>query len=555
MSAKQNKDNKTTLSKEISFEEFKNTVLNDYRIANESREASLMGRREVLTGKAKFGIFGDGKEIPQLAMAKVFKEGDFRSGYYRDQTFMFATENLTLQQWFAGLYAHTDADAEPMSAGRQMGGHFGTRTVNTDGTWKNLTLLKNSSADISPTGGQMPRLLGLAMASKHYKLNTQLQSAEFSNFSNKGNEIAFGTIGDASTSEGLFWETINAAGVMQIPMLISVWDDGHGISVPKKYQTTKENISEILKGFQREGNSNGYEIFKTKGWDYAHLCETYEKAATVCREQHVPVLVHVEEVTQPQGHSTSGSHERYKSKERLQWELDFDGLKKMREWIIESAIATTEELAAIEEAAKKSVREAKSAAWTACLSPIKNEVIEVVELIDAVEKQSENSVFIAKIKNELLSIAEPIRRDINIAAKKVLRITRLENLTAKGKLSDWISESKIANYDRYSSYLHSHSNLNALGIKPIAAEYKEDKQVDGREILRDNFDAILNKYPQVLIFGEDSGKIGGVNQGLEGLQDKYGEIRVFDTGIREATIMGQAIGLSMRGLRPIAELQ
>ena len=555
MSAKQNKDNKTTLSKEISFEEFKNTVLNDYRIANESREASLMGRREVLTGKAKFGIFGDGKEIPQLAMAKVFKEGDFRSGYYRDQTFMFATENLTLQQWFAGLYAHTDADAEPMSAGRQMGGHFGTRTVNTDGTWKNLTLLKNSSADISPTGGQMPRLLGLAMASKHYKLNTQLQSAEFSNFSNKGNEIAFGTIGDASTSEGLFWETINAAGVMQIPMLISVWDDGHGISVPKKYQTTKENISEILKGFQREGNSNGYEIFKTKGWDYAHLCETYEKAATVCREQHVPVLVHVEEVTQPQGHSTSGSHERYKSKERLQWELDFDGLKKMREWIIESAIATTEELAAIEEAAKKSVREAKSAAWTACLSPIKNEVIEVIELIDAVEKQSENSVFIAKIKNELLSIAEPIRRDINIAAKKVLRITRLENLTAKGKLSDWISESKIANYDRYSSYLHSHSNLNALGIKPIAAEYKEDKQVDGREILRDNFDAILNKYPQVLIFGEDSGKIGGVNQGLEGLQDKYGEIRVFDTGIREATIMGQAIGLSMRGLRPIAEIQ
>ncbi len=555
MSAKQNKDNKTTLSKEISFEEFKNTVLNDYRIANESREASLMGRREVLTGKAKFGIFGDGKEIPQLAMAKVFKEGDFRSGYYRDQTFMFATENLTLQQWFAGLYAHTDADAEPMSAGRQMGGHFGTRTVNTDGTWKNLTLLKNSSADISPTGGQMPRLLGLAMASKHYKLNTQLQSAEFSNFSNKGNEIAFGTIGDASTSEGLFWETINAAGVMQIPMLISVWDDGHGISVPKKYQTTKENISEILKGFQREGNSNGYEIFKTKGWDYAHLCETYEKAATVCREQHVPVLVHVEEVTQPQGHSTSGSHERYKSKERLQWELDFDGLKKMREWIIESAIATTEELAAIEEAAKKSVREAKSAAWTACLSPIKNEVIEVVELIDALEKQSENSVFIAKIKNELLSIAEPIRRDINIAAKKVLRITRLENLTAKGKLSDWISESKIANYDRYSSYLHSHSNLNALGIKPIAAEYKEDKQVDGREILRDNFDAILNKYPQVLIFGEDSGKIGGVNQGLEGLQDKYGEIRVFDTGIREATIMGQAIGLSMRGLRPIAEIQ
>ena len=555
MSAMQNKDSKATLSKEISFEEFKNTILNDYRIANESREASLMGRREVLTGKAKFGIFGDGKEIPQLAMAKVFKGGDFRSGYYRDQTFMFATDNLTLQQWFSGLYGHTDADAEPMSAGRQMGGHFGTRTVNTDGSWKNLTQIKNSSADISPTGGQMPRLLGLAMASKHYKLNTELQSEAFSNFSNKGNEIAFGTIGDASTSEGLFWETINAAGVMQIPILVSVWDDGHGISVPKKYQTTKENISEILKGFQREGDSNGYEIFKTKGWDYAHLCETYEKAAKVCREQHVPVLVHVEEVTQPQGHSTSGSHERYKSKERLQWEVDFDGLKKMREWIIESAIATTDELLVIEVAAKKSVRDAKSAAWNAYLTPIKIEVKEVSELIDAVEKQSEYSASIAKIKNELLSITEPIRKDINVAAKKILRITRLENLSAKTKLSDWISESKIANYDRYSSYLHSHSNLNALGIKPLAVEYKEDKQVDGREILRDNFDAILNKYPQVLIFGEDSGKIGGVNQGLEGLQDKYGEIRVFDTGIRESTIIGQAIGLAMRGLRPIAEIQ
>ncbi len=555
MSAMQNKDSKATLSKEISFEEFKNTILNDYRIANESREASLMGRREVLTGKAKFGIFGDGKEIPQLAMAKVFKGGDFRSGYYRDQTFMFATDNLTLQQWFSGLYGHTDADAEPMSAGRQMGGHFGTRTVNTDGSWKNLTQIKNSSADISPTGGQMPRLLGLAMASKHYKLNTELQSEAFSNFSNKGNEIAFGTIGDASTSEGLFWETINAAGVMQIPMLVSVWDDGHGISVPKKYQTTKENISEILKGFQREGDSNGYEIFKTKGWDYAHLCETYEKAAKVCREEHVPVLVHVEEVTQPQGHSTSGSHERYKSKERLQWEVDFDGLKKMREWIIESAIATTDELLVIEVAAKKSVRDAKSAAWNAYLTPIKIEVKEVSELIDAVEKQSEYSASIAKIKNELLSITEPIRKDINVAAKKILRITRLENLSAKTKLSDWISESKIANYDRYSSYLHSHSNLNALGIKPLAVEYKEDKQVDGREILRDNFDAILNKYPQVLIFGEDSGKIGGVNQGLEGLQDKYGEIRVFDTGIRESTIIGQAIGLAMRGLRPIAEIQ
>ena len=536
--------------------EFIKIVLNDYKIANESREASLMGRREVLTGKAKFGIFGDGKEIAQLAMAKVFREGDFRSGYYRDQTFMFATGNLSLQEWFAGLYAHTDVDAEPMSAGRQMGGHFGTRSLNPDGTWKDLTKIKNSSADISPTGGQMPRLLGLAMASKHYKQNPDLQKDKFKNFSNKGNEIAFGTIGDASTSEGLFWETINAAGVMQIPMLVSVWDDGHGISVPKKYQTTKENISEILKGFQRENGGNGYEIFKTKGWDYAHLCETYEKAAKVCREEHVPVLIHVEEVTQPQGHSTSGSHERYKSKERLQWEADFDGIKKMREWILLNKLASEEQLNEIEENAKKAVREAKSAAWTAYLNPIKQEIKEVNTIIDEIAAGSENAVFITKIKTDLNSILEPIRKDAVSAAKRILRLTRTENIAAKTKLIDWLNESKMANHDRYSSYLHSESSQNALNVKPVKIEYaSEMKQVDGRELLRENFDHILNKYPEVLIFGEDSGRIGGVNQGLEGLQAKYGEIRVFDTGIREATIMGQAIGLSMRGLRPIAEIQ
>ncbi|MBN8697219.1 MAG: transketolase [Bacteroidetes bacterium] len=536
--------------------EFIKIVLNDYKIANESREASLMGRREVLTGKAKFGIFGDGKEIAQLAMAKVFREGDFRSGYYRDQTFMFATGNLNLQEWFAGLYAHTDVDAEPMSAGRQMGGHFGTRSLNPDGTWKDLTKIKNSSADISPTGGQMPRLLGLAMASKHYKQNPDLQKDKFKIFSNKGNEIAFGTIGDASTSEGLFWETINAAGVMQIPMLVSVWDDGHGISVPKKYQTTKESISEILKGFQRENGGNGYEIFKTKGWDYAHLCETYEKAAKVCREEHVPVLIHVEEVTQPQGHSTSGSHERYKSKERLQWEADFDGIKKMREWILLNKLATEEQLNEIEENAKKAVREAKSAAWTAYLNPIKQEIKEVNTIIDEIAAGSENAVFITKIKTDLNSILEPIRKDAVSAAKRILRLTRTENIAAKTKLIDWLNESKMANHDRYSSYLHSESSQNALNIKPVKIEYaSEMKQVDGRELLRENFDYILNKYPEVLIFGEDSGRIGGVNQGLEGLQAKYGEIRVFDTGIREATIMGQAIGLSMRGLRPIAEIQ
>jgi pyruvate/2-oxoglutarate/acetoin dehydrogenase E1 component/TPP-dependent pyruvate/acetoin dehydrogenase alpha subunit len=545
-------EKKTTYSKD----EFVNIVLNDFRIANESREASLLGRREVLTGKAKFGIFGDGKEIAQLAMAKSFREGDFRSGYYRDQTFMFATGNLTLQEWFAGLYAHTDVDVEPMSAGRQMGGHFGTRSLNPDGSWKDLTKMKNSSADISPTGGQMPRLLGLAMASKYYKHNPALQQSKFSNFSSKGNEIAFGTIGDASTSEGLFWETINAAGVMQIPMLVSVWDDGHGISVPKKYQTTKESISEILKGFQRENGGNGYEIFRTKGWDYAHLCETYEKATRVCREEHVPVLIHVEEVTQPQGHSTSGSHERYKSKERLQWESDFDGIKKMREWILSNKIATEAELVTIEENAKKAVREAKAAAWTAFLNPIKAERKEVVAMLTAIAAHSESKVFIDKIVSELNDIMEPIRRDIVSAARKTLRITRAENISERNTLISWLGESRLANYDRYSSYLHSESDLNALNVKPVPAEYNNDnKQVDGRELLRENFDSILAKYPEVMIFGEDSGKIGGVNQGLEGLQDKYGEIRVFDTGIREATIMGQAIGLSMRGLRPIAEIQ
>lgn len=544
------------VKKELSFEEFKQAVVADFKLACESREASLMGRREVLTGKAKFGIFGDGKEVAQVAMAKVFREGDFRSGYYRDQTFMFATGNLSLQEWFAGLYAHTDPDAEPMSAGRQMGGHFATRTIEPDGTWKDLTKIKNSSSDISPTGSQMPRLLGLALASHMYRNNPQLQEGEFAKFSRKGNEVAFGTIGDASTSEGLFWETINAGGVLQVPMLVSVWDDGHGISVPKKYQTTKESISEILKGFQRDEQGNGYEIFKTKGWDYPHLCETYEKAITVCREKHIPVLVHVEEVTQPQGHSTSGSHERYKSKERLQWEIDFDCIKKMREWMIESAIATAAELDKMEEDAKQAVREAKSAAWSAFLAPIKNELKEAVALLDEVAAQSQNGAFIAKVKADLTSSMDPIRRDILGAVKKTLRIVRHEQFPAKQKMIDWLSEANIANHDRYSSHLYSETSFSALNVKSVKPAYDaEMKLADGREILRDNFDAILSKYPQVCIFGEDSGKIGGVNQGLEGLQKKYGEIRVFDTGIREATIMGQAIGMAMRGLRPIAEIQ
>lgn len=536
----------------LSFDEFKKTVLEDYRMINESRQASLLGRKEVLTGKAKFGIFGDGKELAQVAMAKVFKDGDFRSGYYRDQTFMFSIKALSVQQWFAGLYAHTDIDFDPMSAGRQMGGHFATHSLNADGTFKALVNQKNSSADISPTAGQMPRLLGLAYASHFYKVNPDLHKAPYTNFSNKGNEIAFGTIGDASTSEGLFWETINAAGVLQVPMLISVWDDGHGISVPKKYQTTKESISEVLKGFQREKGGKGYEIFKTKGWDYAHLCETYEKAAKVCREEHVPVLVHVEEVTQPQGHSTSGSHERYKSKERLQWELDFDCVKKMREWLLQNALATENELFKIEEDAKEIIKDAKNAAWAAYLKPIKEEASQVIALL---EELSAEGVDVSAIRSELAGIKEPIRKDIHVAVKKAIRISIGSNAVARTKLINWIQNEKQVNFERYSSSLYSESDRKVANIKGCDVVYTDSKQVDGREILRDNFDAILNKYPEVIIFGEDSGKIGGVNQGLEGLQLKYGEHRVFDTGIREATIMGQAIGLAMRGIRPIAEIQ
>ncbi len=542
----------TAAENALSFEEFKKTVLADYKLINESRQASLLGRKEVLTGKAKFGIFGDGKELAQVAMSKVFQNGDFRSGYYRDQTFMFAIGALTLQQWFAGLYAHTDINHDPMSAGRQMGGHFATHSLNTDGTFKPLINQKNSSSDISPTGSQMPRLLGLAYASHFYRINEDLHKAPYNNYSNKGNEIAFGTIGDASTSEGLFWETINAAGVLQVPMVISVWDDGHGISVPKKYQTTKESISEILKGFQREKGGKGYEIFKTKGWDYAHLCETYEKASKISREEHVPVLVHVEEVTQPQGHSTSGSHERYKSKERLQWEIDFDCVKKMREWILKNVLATENELFKIEEDAKEAVKDAKNAAWSAYLKPIKEEASQVIGLIDDLINTGAD---LASIKNELSSIKEPIRKDIHVAAKKAIRATIGNDSAAREKLINWVQSSKQENFERYSSHLYSESARKVSNISAHPVEYADSKQCDGREILRDNFDAILSKYPEVMIFGEDSGKIGGVNQGLEGLQAKYGEHRVFDTGIREATIMGQAIGLAMRGLRPIAEIQ
>lgn len=545
----------TRAGKEITFEEVRTEVLNDYRIICESREASLLGRKEVLTGKAKFGIFGDGKELAQVTLAKVVRNGDFRSGYYRDQTLMFALGTITLQQWFAQLYAHTDLEAEPMSGGRQMNGHYGTRSLNPDGTWKDLTQQKNSSMDISPTGSQMPRLLGLAYASYFYRNNPQLQQPAFHRFSHSGNEIAYGSIGDASTSEGIFWETINAAGVLQVPMLISVWDDGHGISVPKKYQTTKESISEVLKGFQRDHQGKGYEIFKVRGWDYVNLVKTYERAAEVCRSEHTPVLIHVEEMTQPQGHSTSGSHERYKSKERLQWEDDFDCIRKMKEWILSKGMATEEELLKIENDSKKAVLDAKNAAWTAFSGSIRAELQELTALVHEVSLESSYAADIAGIFQNLASTRDLIRRDIIAALKNVIRLLTREGNPKKKKLTDWLNLSGISNHERYSSHLYSESEASPLKVTPIPVQYPNDEQTDGRAILRDNFDKILEKYPQVLIFGEDSGKIGGVNQGLEGLQKKFGEIRVFDTGIREATIMGQAIGLALRGLRPIAEIQ
>jgi pyruvate/2-oxoglutarate/acetoin dehydrogenase E1 component/TPP-dependent pyruvate/acetoin dehydrogenase alpha subunit len=548
----------------ISFEEFKKEVLNDYRIARISRECSLLGRREVLTGKAKFGIFGDGKELPQLAMAKAFKKGDFRSGYYRDQTFMMAIDAYTPQQFFAGLYAHTDIKHEPMSAGRQMGGHFVTHSLNEDGTWKDLTKQYNSSSDISPTAAQMPRLLGLAQASQVYRKNKELSYK--TKFSNQGNEVAWGTIGNASTSEGLFFETINAAGVLQVPMVMSVWDDEYGISVHAKHQTTKESISEVLEGFQRDNEKEGYEIFVVNGWDYAQLINVYSEAGKIAREKHIPVLIHVKELTQPQGHSTSGSHERYKDKDRLQWEKDYDCLVKFREWVLDfeleteagsilSFVESEEELIKIEKEAKKLVATAKRDAWNVYYKGIKKEVNTAIELINKAATKSKNAAFINKIKNDLANNPEAIRKDMLSAARKTLRYLKDENTAEKKALQKFIKDFLEFSYEKFSSKLTSETPFSPLLVEEKLPEYKEEKLVDARIIIRDNFDALLKKHKDVLIFGEDAGYIGDVNQGLEGLQNKYGEVRVADTGIREASIIGQGIGMALRGLRPIAEIQ
>ncbi len=554
----------STSQEQLSFTQFKKEVLRDYQIALISRECSYLGRREVLTGKAKFGIFGDGKEVPQLAMAKAFKKGDFRSGYYRDQTFMMAIGELTPQQFFAGLYAHADINAEPMSGGRQMGGHFATHSLDENGHFKNLTEQYNSTGDISPTAGQMPRMLGIAHASKIFRNIPELKKPKFSN---NGNEVSWGTIGNASTSEGLFFETINAAGVLQVPMIISIWDDDFGISVPAKYQTTKESISEILKGFQRDETAEGFEIFVVKGWDYPQLISVYSKAAKIAREEHVPVLIHVKDLTQPQGHSTSGSHERYKSKERLIWEKQNDCLAKMRDWIIEFElkdsnnnllrfVETEEELILIEKEAKKEVNQARRDAWNAFLNPVKEEKAKVLQLLENLTKKSHNKPFIFKLKNDLAAVLDTSRKDLLVAARKAIVYVREEKSAEKMQLQHWIVSYLKKEQHNYSSFLYSQSDKKVSHVKEVLPTYDSNAEmVDGRIIIKDNFDVLFSKYNDLFIFGEDAGNIGDVNQGLVGLQEKYGKLRVADTGIREATIIGQGIGMALRGLRPIAEIQ
>ena len=556
------KEKATPTTEQLDFPTFKQQVLLDYQLACESREASLLGRKEVLTGKAKFGIFGDGKELAQIALAKQFQNGDFRSGYYRDQTLMMAISALTIEQYFAGLYAHTDVQIEPQSAGRQMGGHYATRNLDQNGQWKDLMSQKNSSADISPTAGQMPRLLGLAQASKIYREHPTLKELEaFKKFTNGGNEVAFGTIGDASTSEGPFWETMNAAGVLQVPMVMSIWDDGYGISVPRELQTTKGSISEALAGFQRTADKKGFEILVTKGWDYAHLCETYEKAVQIARTAHVPVLVHVKEVNQPQGHSTSGSHERYKSEERLAWETEFDCIAKFKEWILSFAqkglvLATAEELNEIAAAAKERIREAKNSAWQAFTNDILQDKQELLNILSQFEASHPLYAQTAALQQQLSKEKDSIRRDLLSAARLLLRQSLQDQSPERYALANWVGRIQLMAQDRYSSYLYSDSAESISKIQKVEVAYSSETQLeDGRIILRENYRKILETRPEVLVFGEDAGRIGGVNQSLEGLQEQFGDLRVSDTGIRECTIIGQGIGMAMRGLRPIAEIQ
>ena len=546
----------------IDFESFKQEILEDYKLACLSRETSLLGRKEVLTGKAKFGIFGDGKELAQIAVAKQFQKGDFRSGYYRDQTLVFALGELTIQEYFAGLYAHTDVDLEPTSAGRQMGGHFATRNIDKNGNWVDLMQHHNIASDISPTAGQMSRMLGLAQASKVYNEHESLKSdPKFQKFSNNGQEIVFGTIGDASTSEGVFWESMNAIGVLQLPIIMSVWDDGFGISVPRDKQTIKSSISEALAGFQRTSEKVGFEILTTKGWDYVDLIKTYEKAAELTRNKRIPVLVHVKEVNQPQGHSTSGSHEHYKTDERLQWEKDFDCIAKFKEWILNFnadglTLATQNEIEQLEQEAKNEVREYKNAAWKAFCDDISNDIQSVIPILQEVLEETKKSSEVQAVIDKLTKEKELLRKDVFGAVRGVLRIIYRENIPSKSKLSKWIYDKLEMCNERYSSHIYSQSDFRSTNTKEIIPIYADETQlVDGRIILRDNYKYIFSKKPETLIFGEDVGGIGGVNKSCEGLQAEFGELRVFDTGIRENTIIGQGVGMAMRGLRPIAEIQ
>ncbi len=530
-------------------------IIQDYRLAYKSRQCSIIGRREVMSGKAKFGIFGDGKELVQIAIAKVFQKGDFRAGYYRDQTVMFAIGETSIQSYFAQLYTHADEKAEPATAGRAMSAHFATRSLNPDGSWKNLLEIRNSSADLSPTGSQMPRLVGLAYASRLFREVPELQP--FSRYSNNGNEIAFGTIGNGSTAEGLFWESINAIGVLKAPAILTVYDDGYAISVTNDYQMIKANISELLSGFRRDpGKRNGYDLYVVRGWDYPALIETYRKAAEIARREQVPAIVHAVEVTQPQGHSTSGSHERYKSKERLKWEEEFDGLGKFREWIISQAIVDEQQLDQIEKEDRKLVNNARKKAWEAYNLPIQQERKSVLQLIDQIAKDSQNAGELTQIKNKLFGIPYPHRRDIMVAIQEALIAVRDESIPAKQALIDWKQKQAPINEDRFSSHLFNQSDSSALKVPEIKPVYSDTSpRVYGFEIMNAYFDAALERDPRVIAFGEDLGRLGDVNQGFRGLQEKYGALRVSDTGIRETTIIGQAIGLAIRGLRPIAEIQ
>lgn len=536
------------------------TVLIDFRLACLSRSLSIIGRREVLTGKAKFGIFGDGKEIVQLALAKQFRDGDWRSGYYRDQTWMMAIGHYDALQFFHQLYGNTDRELNPGNGGRVFNNHFSIPNINEDGSWRKLTSQKNSSADISPTAGQMPRLLGLAYASKLFRQNSELHG--YTNLSKKGNEVAFGSIGDASTSEGHFWETMNAAGVLQVPMAISVYDDGYGISVPKKYQTTKGSISDILRGFEQEEGKPGIRIYKGKGWDYPGLVKLYEEGIAFCRESHVPVLFHIEEVTQPQGHSTSGSHERYKSPERLKWEEEYDPIRKMREWIIETGLSDAQTLDSLAAEAEEEARNARKQGWEMFQGPIRVERDALVQIISSRNcrcseeaKESDVDTIVAGLK----AVVAPIRKDNFVAARKIMRnicnsCNKSDSL--RQDLNGWLKRNYADASFSYNKFLYNETPTSVLNVKPVAPVYSENSpEVPGRQILRDNYDRLFEKYPLLVTFGEDTGGIGGVNQSLEGLQKKYGELRITDTGIREATILGQGIGLALRGMRPIAEIQ